>query len=95
MPGPHPLADIAIPDHRKRPAFLNDDEAIIIEVPSLALLGIFYNLDQLRSLIRRGQFPTPIRLSERKAGWRLSTIKAWLKERERATKTSARRVAKG
>ena len=35
-----------------------------------------------RRLVSAGRTPPPVRLSERKLGWRLSSLNAWIKARE-------------
>lgn len=39
---------------------------------------------QLRRLAKRGAAPRPIRLSERRYGWRVRDLRAWIEERAAA-----------
>jgi predicted DNA-binding transcriptional regulator AlpA len=37
-----------------------------------------FSLSHFRVLYRTGVIPAPIRISERKLGWKLSTLRAWI-----------------
>ncbi|MEJ0076849.1 MAG: AlpA family phage regulatory protein [Alphaproteobacteria bacterium] len=41
-------------------------------------LGINYNSDYLRRMVKRGAFPEPVRLSPRKLAWRETDIDDWI-----------------
>jgi prophage regulatory protein len=43
--------------------------------------GIDVDFNHLRRLIKRGEFPKPIQLTERKRAWRESDIDAWIQAR--------------
>jgi predicted DNA-binding transcriptional regulator AlpA len=47
-----------------------------------AFLG--YSVSHWRQMFRTGQSPPPIRLSERKLVWRLSTLREWVAQKEAA-----------
>lgn len=34
--------------------------------------------------VKRGEFPAPLRLSERAIGWRRADVEAWIESREKA-----------
>lgn len=36
----------------------------------------------LHAMVRRGDFPRALRITNHAVGWRLSTVEAWLAERE-------------
>ena len=44
---------------------------------------------QIYELASRGQFPSPIKLSERASGWLASEIDAWLEQRIAASRRKA------
>jgi predicted DNA-binding transcriptional regulator AlpA len=44
-----------------------------------------FSLSHFRVLYRTGVIPPPIRLSGRKLGWRLSTLRAWITLRQPIT----------
>ena len=41
-------------------------------------------VSHFRALYRSGRAPAPIKLSERKLGWRISTLKAWVDQHQPA-----------
>jgi predicted DNA-binding transcriptional regulator AlpA len=41
-----------------------------------------YSLSHWRALVHKGRVPQPIRISDRKLGWRLSTLNEWLRALE-------------
>jgi len=41
---------------------------------------------QVWRLIKRGKFPAPIKIGERRSAWRSDTIDLWIAEREAAQK---------
>jgi predicted DNA-binding transcriptional regulator AlpA len=43
-----------------------------------------FSTSHWRCLVKGGRVPPPIRLSERKLGWRISTLRAWIAEKEAA-----------
>jgi predicted DNA-binding transcriptional regulator AlpA len=43
-----------------------------------------FSISHFRALYRTGSVPAPIRLSERKLGWRISVLKAFVAERAAA-----------
>lgn len=47
------------------------------------LLMVPYSAQHLLRLEKQGKFPKRIRIGERRVGWRLSEIEAWLEERSR------------
>ena len=58
-------------------------EGRILNAPEAALFwGV--SLPQWRRLYRAGKVPTPIKVSERKLGWRVGALNDALKSRERA-----------
>jgi prophage regulatory protein len=44
---------------------------------------------QIYELVRRGQFPAPVKLSERASGWQESLISEWVNSRIRASQQPA------
>ncbi|MFN0218243.1 MAG: helix-turn-helix transcriptional regulator [Hyphomicrobium sp.] len=60
------------------------------EVPRIlrkkeVLLMVPYSAQHLLRLEKQGKFPKRIRIGERRVGWRLSEIEAWLDERARVS----------
>jgi len=43
-----------------------------------------FSVSHFRTLVKAGRAPAPIRLSERKLGWRISTLKAWVDQHHHA-----------
>jgi predicted DNA-binding transcriptional regulator AlpA len=41
-----------------------------------------YSTSHWRQMFRTGQAPPPIRLSARKLGWKISTLRAWIAAKE-------------
>lgn len=41
-----------------------------------------YSTSHWRQMFRTGQAPPPIRLSARKLGWKISTLRAWIASKE-------------
>lgn len=52
-----------------------------------AVVGL--SRSRVYELVQAGQFPKPIRLSERAVGWRRADLDAWLAAREAASKPAA------
>jgi predicted DNA-binding transcriptional regulator AlpA len=52
------------------------DDCIIGARDAAAYLN--FSLSHFRTLYRTGVIPPPIKLSERKLGWKLSTLRAWI-----------------
>ena len=53
---------------------------VVSEPTAAGILGI--SPDTLRRLSQRGQGPRRIKISERRIGYRLADVLAWLKQRE-------------
>lgn len=64
------------------------DLPVIINRKQLALIVPFSSQHVLR-LEKMGKFPKRIKIGERRVGWRLSEIEAWLVERMRVTTNAA------
>lgn len=75
---PEPQKRIVPPAVREA---MNDPANILVTPQQLPLLGITFGRTQLRKLWRRGEFPEPVRLSDRLVGWRLADVKAWIASR--------------
>jgi predicted DNA-binding transcriptional regulator AlpA len=58
------------------------DNRILKTDEAAALAG--YSVAHWREMYRDGRVPTPIRLSARRYGWKVSTILAWLDEKAAA-----------
>lgn len=59
------------------------DELMIVRQAALTkALGV--SRQTLWRMVRRGELPEPITVSEGVKGWRLSTLRAWIDERETA-----------
>jgi predicted DNA-binding transcriptional regulator AlpA len=43
-----------------------------------------YSTSHWRTLVNQGLAPAPIRLSARKLGWKISTLRAWIASKEAA-----------
>jgi prophage regulatory protein len=52
-----------------------------------------FSVPHWRALVRDGHAPSPIRLSERKLGWRLSTLNAWIAARSAEQQVSPQSAA--
>ena len=49
---------------------------------TLPAKGITFHPNHVRRLVRRGKFPKPIYLSERRPAWTEQALDAWIGERE-------------
>lgn len=58
------------------------DEMVLPTVEAAKFCG--YSADQWRDLVAKQEAPQPIRLSARRNGWRVKTLKAWIKAKEDA-----------
>jgi prophage regulatory protein len=56
------------------------EQTVILRLPDLCK-RIGLGRSSIYALMKRGQFPRPIRLSERAVGWRDADIEAWLQSR--------------
>lgn len=56
-------------------------ERVLSSAQAAAMLG--FSLAHFRRLYRSGRVPKPIRLSERKLGWKVGTLTDWLSQKER------------
>jgi prophage regulatory protein len=41
-----------------------------------------FSVSHWRCLVKGGRVPPPVRLSERKLGWKISTLRAWIASKE-------------
>ena len=64
------------------------DLPVIINKKQLALI-VPYSPQHILRLEKLGKFPKRIKISERRVGWRLSDVEAWLAERMRVTAAAA------
>ena len=56
-------------------------EAAIIRCPDvLRLVGL--SKATLYRLVRKGEFPAPVKLASRAVGWKLTDVRAWVASRE-------------
>ena len=60
----------------RRPAIAAEPDRIITTQEAAAFCG--FSVSHWRVMFRTGQAPPPIKLSERKYGWKLSTLRAWI-----------------
>jgi predicted DNA-binding transcriptional regulator AlpA len=63
----------------------NTDNDIVVLVKDLSSFGIPYSGKHIRDLVKRGSFPVPFKLSERRLAWWKSEIVAYLRERAALT----------
>jgi prophage regulatory protein len=56
-----------------------------------ALRGVSYTREHLRALIKRGEFPAPVRVGAQRIAWRADEIDAWIASRERVSYRAARK----
>jgi predicted DNA-binding transcriptional regulator AlpA len=56
----------------------NTDNDIVVLVKDLSSFGIPYSGKHIRDLVKRGSFPVPFKLSERRLAWWKSEIVAYL-----------------
>ena len=61
---------------------------VIINKKQLALI-VPYSPQHILRLEKMGKFPKRIKIGERRVGWRLSDVEAWLAERMRVTAAAA------
>jgi prophage regulatory protein len=64
------------------------DLPVIINKKQLALI-VPYSPQHILRLEKSGKFPKRIKIGERRVGWRLSDVEAWLAERMRVTAVAA------
>ena len=64
------------------------DLPVIINKKQLALI-VPYSPQHILRLEKLGKFPKRIKIGERRVGWRLSDVEAWLAERMRVTAAAA------
>jgi predicted DNA-binding transcriptional regulator AlpA len=69
-------------EKRKLPPALADDHVV---GTAEAAAYCNFSVSHFRTLYRSGKVPAPIKLSDRKLGWRISTLKALVAERQPAT----------
>lgn len=66
------------PNHQLPPALA--DDRIVGTFDAAAICN--FSVSHFRTLYRTGVVPAPIKLSERKLGWRLSALKAWINQHQ-------------
>lgn len=64
------------------------DLPVIINKKQLALI-VPYSPQHILRLEKSGKFPRRIKIGDRRVGWRLSDVEAWLAERMRVTAAAA------
>jgi predicted DNA-binding transcriptional regulator AlpA len=59
------------------------DDRVVGTVDAAAYLN--FSVSHFRALYRNGRAPAPIKLSDRKLGWRMSTLRAWVDQHQPVT----------
>ena len=59
-----------------------DAEQILNKVETASLIGV--SVSTLDRMVKRGDFPKPLRLSLRRVGWPLSVVLSWIASRPNA-----------
>jgi hypothetical protein len=64
---------------------ITDQDDPVLTTSDLKQFGVDYHVTHLRRLWKQGKFPQPFKLSANRLGWRRSTIRRWLAEREQGS----------